>query len=162
MEEETKDWAKNLINKTDTVLDQYESEIGLPSNIVPGSKDEFQTYLVMNITDLEKLDYKECANISYRIIQFSIYIQRCLNREKAKGKILIKKINKIIAPKINQYKGSWDLQRCAAVEDDTAASALNSELSESEARQERMEFVATGFKNLADQLKTIQFSKREQ
>lgn len=150
-----------LLEKSEGMLDKYEFETGLPENIMPGSKEEFQNYLTMDSVVLEKLDYQQCANISYRLIQFSIYIQRCLNREKAKAKVLNKKINSAIAPIINQYKGSWELQRAAAIADNTATVAWSSELGESEARQERLEFVATGFKNLADQMKTIQFSKRE-
>lgn len=117
----------------------------------------------MDISIVEKLDFNTCANISYRLIQFSLYIQRCLNREKAKGKTLIKKINAMIAPGINNYysKGGWDLQRAAAIEDNDATRSLSSAITESEARQERLDFVATGIKNLADQMKTIQFSKRE-
>lgn len=158
---ENKDWATQLVQKSDEILDKFESDTGLPTNILPGSKEEFQSYLSMDTTHLDKLDYKECANISYRLIQFSIYVQRCLNREKAKSKILVKKINTMIASRIDEYRGSWDIQRCAAIADNTAATALSSELTESEARQERLEFVASGFKNLADQMKTIQFSKRD-
>lgn len=117
----------------------------------------------MDVTVLDKLDQATCANISYRLIQYSLYIQRCLNREKAKSKTLLNRINKIIAPLIGNYntRSGWDLQRAAAISDNDAAAKLNSAINESEARQERLEFVATGIKNLADQMKTIQFSKRE-
>lgn len=142
-------------------LDEFELNIGLPENVLPGSREEFRSYLNMDITVLEKLSQQQCANIAYRLVQFSVYIQRCLNREKAKSKTLTKKIDSIIGPKINQYSGPWNLQRASAILDDDAAKALNSEIIESEARQERLEFVASGIKNLADQMKSIQFAKRE-
>jgi hypothetical protein len=159
--ENNKDWAEQLVQKADTALDAYEFDIGLPDNVIPGSKDEFKNYLTMDITALEKMTGTQCANISYRLTQFSLYIQRCLNREKAKAKTLNKKINAIIAPKMKQYSGPWEIQIASAVGDDTAAVALSSELSQSQARQERLEFVSSGIKSLSEQMKTIQFSKRE-
>lgn len=163
MSEENKEWTDNIIDKSDNLLDEFEGTVGVPVNILPGSPDEFKRYLSMDITSLEKLDQKDCANIGYRLIQFSLYIQRSLNREKGKTKILTKKINSIIAPNMSNYnsRSGWDLQRAAAIEDNDAAKSLSSAITESEARQERLEFVATGIKNLADQMNKIQFSKRE-
>jgi len=161
MTENNKDWSTSLIEKSTELLNQFENNIGLPRNIRPGNPEELEKYLSMDANILDKLDMKECANISYRLVQYSLYMQRCLNAEKSTSKMLIKKIDGIIAPVINNYKGAWNMQRAAAIEDNDAAKTLNSALSESEARQERLEFVATGFKNLADHMRNLQFSKKD-
>jgi hypothetical protein len=144
---------------TEIDLDSFEQKIGLPPNTLDNI-DEYKTYLSMNITQLDKLDIRDCANISYRLSQFSLYIQRSLNREKAKCKIIKNKINKIIAPNINQYSGSWDLQRVSAIMDNDVSESLNEEFIESEAKQESLEYISSAIKELANHMKNLQFAKR--
>lgn len=140
------------------VLDEYENKIGLPPNIL-NNHEEYKHYLQMDIRELEKLTPTECAAISYRLNQFAIYIQRNLNKEKAKSRVLNNKLYSIIAPKINQYYGAWDMQKAAAIKDNDAANAINNELIETQQKEDRLEFVATGIKNLADNIKSLQFTK---
>lgn len=143
------------------IVDDFELKIGLQPNILPGDPEEFKKYLVMDVTQIEKLDSKDCANISYRLGQFSLYIQRSLNKEKAISRILTHKINKMISRNINQYSGAWNMQRAAAIADNDAAATLSDQLVESEIKQDSLEYVSSGLKELANQMKNIQFSKRE-
>lgn len=147
-------------NQTMEMINSFESNLGLPENILINNTDEYKKYLSMDISQLEKLDIKDCANISYRLSQFALYIQRALNREKALARTIKNKINKIIAPRINQYSGSWDLQRASAISDNDAAQLLSDELIESESRQDSLEYVSSGIKDLAGHMKNIQFAKR--
>ena len=143
----------------DDNLDLFEDKIGLPKNIL-NNHEQYGLYLDMTIEDLEKLTPTDCANIGYRLAQFALYIQRMVNKEKAKAKMLNHRIISIIAPNIRQYSGSWDIQKAAAIKDNDAANKYQSELIVSEVKLDRLDFVATGIKNLADQMKSLQFSKQ--
>lgn len=149
----------DLKSQTLEMISNFESRLGLPPNILSDT-EEYKTYLSMDISQLEKLDLKDCANISYKLSQFSLYIQRCVNREKALSRTLKNKINNIIAPKITQYSGSWDLQRASAIADNDASQILQEQLIESEAKQDSLEYISNGIKEMASHMKNLQYAKR--
>jgi hypothetical protein len=149
------------LRKTVEDLQAFETRIGLPFNSVD-DHEEFKTYLHMGVNELEKLQYADCANIGYRLVQFSIYIQRCLNLEKSKARMLGHRINKAIAPNIGQYKGSWEMNRYRAIANDDAVSQLQEILIKIEQRIDALEFVSGGIKALSDHIKNVQFTKRKQ
>ena len=77
--------SKEEIAYWDAILDEYEQSIGLPqynNDALPA--DELNTYLTMSRDSIEKLSPKDCAQIAYRLSQFSFHIQRTLNRELAR------------------------------------------------------------------------------
>lgn len=132
----------------------------LPYNQLPGNQEEFKKYLSMDISELEKLDTRDCANITYRLGQFAIYIQRCLNQEKSRSRVINNKIMSIIAPKINQYYGAWDMQKVAAIQDNDVTQKLNEELLECEVKQDDLEYVSKGVTELANYMKNLQYARR--
>lgn len=134
----------------------------LPYNQLPGNQEEFKRYLSMDIAELEKLDTRDCANITYRLGQFAIYVQRCLNQEKSRSRVINNKIMSIIAPKINQYYGAWDMQKVAAIQDNDVAQKLSEELLECEVKQDDLEYVSKGITELANYMKNLQFSKKNE
>lgn len=142
------------------MLDEFESKLGLPLNVIPGTEEELKQYLSMDISTIEKLTYETCAHITYRISQYAIYIQRCLNRQNALEKNLLHKIDNIIAPKISQYGGNWNMQRVSAILDNDAAKELDAQLNLTRQRIENLQFVSNGLKELASNMKNIQFTKR--
>lgn len=131
----------------------------MPANKID-NLDEFKQYFNMGLEYLEKLSFKDCSQIGYRLTQFALYIQRISNKEKATKKMLEYKINTIIAPKSHQYSGNWTLQRANAINDNDAAKLLNRELVVIEQKIERIDGIATSVKNLADQLRNMQFAKK--
>lgn len=143
------------------ILNEFELKIGLSLNIIPGTEEELKKYLTMDISILEKLTYETCANITYRLAQYALYIQRCLNRQNALEKDLIHKIDNIIAPRISQYSGNWTMQRVAAILDNDVSRELDSQLNITRQRIENLQFVANGIKELANNMKNIQFTKKD-
>jgi len=143
------------------ILDDFESKLGLPPNILPGEVDEFRSYLDMNLEIIEKLNYQKCAAISYRLSQFALYIQRCLNKQKAYAKRLNYEIDKIACPIMNQYSGNWTSQKISAIQDNDVTKNYAEKLVNCEERIERLEDISKRITELSHSMKNIQFTKRE-
>ena len=151
-----------VIRKLNEYLDEFETEIGLPPSLVINNKEEFNHYLNMNIMDLEKMDSIGCGNVAYRLTQFSLHIQRILNKENAKKRMLENRINGFICKTVGQFpyiKG--ELARAAAISENDAAKKLDDELLKCDIKIEELTYLSSGIQKLSDQLKNLQFSKRE-
>lgn len=153
--------SKELVAYWDTVLDDYENGIGMPkysNDFMP--EDELQQYLSMNRDVLEKLNPEDCAQISYRLGQFSFHIQRTLNREIARHNWAEETIKEVICMDINNYKGYGYLEKSMqAINDNERAVALNSIKKHAKQRMDRLSFLANNLKNLSDILLSIQRTK---
>ena len=153
--------SKELVAYWDDVLDQYEKSIGVPSytnDAMP--EDELQQYLTMNRDVLEKLNPEDCAQISYRLCQFSFHIQRTLNREIARHNWAEESIKDVICGEINNYKGYGYLEKSIqAINNNERATALNSIKKHAKQRMDRLSFLSNNLKNLSDILLSIQRNK---
>jgi hypothetical protein len=100
--------SKEELQYWDDILDQYEQNLGLPEYAVSFASDEINTYLTMNRDSIEKLSPEDCAQIAYRLAQFSFHLQRSINREIARHNWSEEKIKETISDEINNYKESID------------------------------------------------------
>lgn len=141
-------------------IDDFESRI-IPSNSSPGEIDEYDNYFRMNSTQLEKLNSTQCAVISVRLTQYSLYLQRCYNRYKSLHDFIKKTIKKTIASKVHNYHGRWEFQEQQAINDNEFALRLAKKLDEVEYKMSRLDHVSLGIRNLAEQFKTLQYSKKD-
>lgn len=153
--------AKEDVNYWDSVLDEYESSIGLPSYSADSlSSSELNTYLIMSRDELEKLGPEDCAQISYRLGQFSFHIQRSLNRELARYNWADEMIKEVIADEINNYKGYGYVEKAyQAIKHNEKASSLNNIKKYAKQRSDRLSYLASNLKNLSDILLSIQRNK---
>lgn len=155
--------AKEEMQNWDTILDEYENNIGLPkysntSGSLPES--ELNEYLTMDRTVLEKLSPEDCAQISYRLGQFSFHIQRTCNREVARYNWAEETVKETIADEINNYKGYGYVEKSLqAIKHNDKAQALNNIKKYAKQRSDRLLYIATAIKNLSDILLSIQRNK---
>lgn len=157
----TKNPVGEQVNYWDKVLDEYEASIGLPSyNPQILSEQELSSYLTMNRDELEKLSPEDCAQISYRLAQFSFHIQRTINRENARYNWAEETLKETIADDINNYKGYGYLEKSTqAIKHNDKASALNKIKKYAKQRSDRLTYLATSTKNLSDIILAIQKTK---
>lgn len=153
--------SKDEVKYWDDILDEYEQSIGLPiykNDIF--SEDELNQYLTMNRDSLEKLNPEDCAQISYRLAQFSFHIQRTVNRELARYYWADETIKETIADEINTYKGyGYQEKSGQAIKHNDRAKALNAIKKFAKQRSDRLSYLANGIKNLSDILLSIQRNK---
>lgn len=153
--------SKEELQEWDNILDEYESTIGLPKYLAGTlSETELNQYLTMNRDEIEKLTPEDCAQISYRLGQFSFHIQRTINRELARLNWSEDNIKAVIADEINNYKGYGFVEKSLqAIKHNDRASSLNKIKIFAKQRSDRLSYLANSIKNLSDILLSIQKTK---
>lgn len=150
--------TKEELNDWDNILDEYENTLGLPRyNSAGMSETELSTYLNMSRDHLEKLSPEDCAQISYRLGQFSFHIQRTINREIARYNWADENIKETISDEVNNYKGYGYIEKAyQAIKHNEKAQSLNKIKKYAKQRSDRLSYLANGIKNLSDILLSIQ------
>jgi hypothetical protein len=153
--------TKEELAHWDNILDEYENSISL-SKYLPEAlpSDELNSYLTMNRNDLEKLAPEDCAQIAYRLGQYSFHIQRTLNRELARYNWAEETIKETIADEINNYKGYGYVEKYyQAVRHNDKALSLSNIRKYAKQRSDRLGYLANNIKNLSDIILNIQKTK---
>jgi hypothetical protein len=154
--------TKQQVEDWDKVLDEYESSIGLGkySNVHGFTDDELTHYFSMQRDSIEKLTPEDCAQIAYRLVQYSLFIQRTLNREIARYNWADESIKETIADEINNYKGyGYAEKSLQAIKHNDKASALNKIKKYAKQRIDRLSYIANNIKNLSDIILAVQKTK---
>jgi hypothetical protein len=153
--------SKDELKYWDDILDQYEQSLGLPiykNDLLP--ENELNEYLTMSRDTIEKLGPEDCAQISYRLAQFSFHIQRTINREIARYNWAEETIKETIANEINNYKGYGYIEKSAqAIKHNDKASSINNIKKFAKQRSDRLSYLANCIKNLSDILLSVQRNK---
>jgi hypothetical protein len=150
--------SKEELHYWDSILDEYEKSISLPSYAAASMpEEELNTYLTMSRDQLEKLSPEDCAQISYRLGQFSFHVQRTLNREIARYNWAEETIKETIADEVNSYKGYGYIEKSLqAIKHNDKASGLNSIKKYAKQRIDRLSYIANSVNNLSNILLSIQ------
>lgn len=154
--------AKEDLNYWDTILDEYETGLGLGrySDVHSFTESELSQYLNMNRDAIEKLSPEDCAQISYRLAQYAFFLQRTLNREIARHNWAEENIKETIADEINNYKGYGYMEKSLqAIKHNDKASSLNKIKRYAQQRMDRLSYLAGSIKNMSDILLSIQRTK---
>lgn len=142
---------KDKLNKREEILDKYESNIGLPANVPPGPKEELEEFLSMSRDEVEGMTLEKAYSVSYRLSQFSFYIQRSINREKS---IIIwaeSELSSIVAKELDQYDQymKYDAKVSLICSQNNAALELKRIITYAKQRCLRLESVSDGLKNMS-------------
>lgn len=153
--------SKEEVKYWDDILDEYEKSIGLSIYKNDAlSETELNNYLTMNRDVLEKLNPEDCAQIAYRLGQFSFHIQRTANRETARYNWADEMIKETIADELNNYKGYGYIEKSMqAIKHNDKAQSLNKIKNYAKQRSDRLSYLATSIKNLSDIILSIQKTK---
>lgn len=153
--------SKEEIKHWDDILDEYERSIGIPvykDDSMPS--DELNLYLTMTRDSIEKLTPEDCAQISYRLAQYSFHVQRTVNRELARYNWAEELIKETIADELNNYKGYGYIEKSTqAIKHNNKAQSLNKIRIYAKQRSDRLSYLANGIKNLSDIILSIQKTK---
>lgn len=158
---EEQNTARDKIYKIDNILDEYEKKSGLSPCKPPGNEDELQKYLSMDRAELESIQQEKCAEIAYRLNQFGFYIQRLYNREKTRIIWAQQELTNTIAKSVNDY-GQFtkhDVKVALIIRENTYAANLQKIIVYAEQRAQRLEFLATSIKYLADGMRDIRMAR---
>jgi hypothetical protein len=114
----------------------------------------------MNRDMIEKLTPEDCAQIAYRLGQYSFHLQRTVNRELARYNWAEETIKELISDEINNYKGYGYIEKASqAIKHNDRAQSLNNIKKYAKQRSDRLSYLANGIKNLSDILMSVQRTK---
>ena len=151
------DDVDNQLARIDKLLDEYEKNLGLPDKAK--YEDSANHYFNMTRTQLEALSAEDCAHGCYILSNLALHIQRTLNRETSRCNWISRNIKILIADKVSQYRGSWDQQETQALKDNDVGKKLYQLLTENTVRIDRLNYIATNVRQLAEALSNIQKAK---
>lgn len=153
--------SKEEVQYWDKILDEYEHSLGISqyaSNSMP--ENELNDYITMSRDRIEKLTPEDCAQIAYRLAQFSFHIQRTINREIARFNWADETIKETIADEVNNYKGYGYIEKAGqAIKHNEKASGLNNIKKYAKQRMDRLSYLANNLKNLSDIILSVQKTK---
>lgn len=162
--------AKTNRQKWDTLLDEYEGKIGLPSMTeAAGSVDvkvfqyeeEVHKYLEMSRDQIEALDANQCAGIAYTLEQFALHVQRAQNREIARVNWAKACVKETVANELNDYKGyGLEEKLLQAVKGNDVANTYDKIARYAQQRVDRLQFIAASLKNLSNILLAVMRTKQ--
>ena len=151
--------TKDQVEQWDSVLDEYESGIGLPAykNLNTFSEIELNDYFSMSRDSIEKLTPDDCMQIAMRLSQYALFLQRTLNREIARYNWADETIKEVIADDINNYKGYGYIEKSyQAIKHNDKASSLNKIKKYAKQRMDRLSYLANNIKNISDIIVNVQ------
>lgn len=154
--------TKEQVDEWDKVLDEYENSVGLGkySEIHSFTNEELNEYFTMTRDAIEKLTPEDCGQISMRLSQYALFLQRTINREIARYNWAEESIKETIADEINNYKGYGFVEKSLqAIKHNDKANALNRIKKYAKQRTDRLSYIANNIKNISDILISIQKTK---
>ncbi len=145
------------------ILDGYEESVGLPKRTKFTEDKEIQHYLNMKRNEIEKLSPEDCAQISYRLAQYSFYLQREFNREQARTVWADNELKLIVMPQISQYGQytKFEVAYHSVIKENEAAQNLYKIKTIAIQRVARLTYLASSLKHLSDIMLANQRAKRE-
>ena len=154
--------TKEQVEEWDRILDEYEKSIGLGtySDIHNFTEEELNSYFSMSRDVIEKLTPEDCAQISLRLAQYALFLQRTINREIARHNWAEESIKESIADEINNYKGYGYIEKSLqAIKHNDKAIGLNRIKKYAQQRMDRLSYLANNIKNLSDIILAVQKTK---
>lgn len=142
-------------------LDEYEGRCGLPPVMAPGTDLELNDYLTMDKNALQSLGIAECANIAYRLAQYSFYITRTLNKERSQRIWAEALLREMVAKANDNYSTyiKYELKVALIANENAFAGKLNKIISYSQQRIQRLEDLANSITFLAKVIMDVRRSK---
>ena len=156
---ENQDIARERLAKLDSVLDEYESSLGLPSFTDSFHDDTAKNYLQLTRNQIEKLTPDQCSEAALLLSSLAFHIQRSYNREIARINWADKILKSTIAGKEQSYRGSWDSQFNQAIKEDGYASKISDIKRYAQQRADRLTYLSSSIKGMSDIFLSVQRSK---
>lgn len=153
------DFAKEQLAKIDTVLDEYETSLGLPKFNVDFHDSSAKQYLQLSRDQIEKLTPEQCSEAALLLASLSFHLQRSYNREVARINWADRTLKTCIAGREQSYKGSWESQFNQAVKEDTYTSKISDIKRYAQQRADRTNYLSSSIKNISDIFLNVQRAK---
>jgi len=152
-------FAKEQLDKLDSVLDEYEYSLGLPKFNHEFHDDTAKKYLQLSRDQIEKLTPEQCSEAALLLSSLAFHIQRNYNREIARVNWADRTLKITLAGREQAYKGSWESQFNQAAKEDGYTTKISDIKRYAQQRADRINYLSSSIKNVSDIFINVQKSK---
>tara|TARA_R110000824_G_scaffold282601_13_gene470903 strand:- start:92 stop:580 length:489 start_codon:yes stop_codon:yes gene_type:complete len=156
---ESKNSAKEQLEKLDSVLDEYELSLGIPKFNSDFYDDTAKDYLQLSRHQIETLTPEQCSEAALLLSSLSFHLQRSYNREIARVNWADQVLKSAIAGREQQYRGSWESQFNQAVKEDDYTRKILTIKRYAQQRADRINYLSSSIKNISDIFLSVQRAK---
>lgn len=122
---------------------------------------EARRLLNMTPSLLRKMSAVDCAEAAFCLGQYAHRVQQAINREQGRVTWAAESVKRIIAKKVNNYKGySFEERKLQAVNDDDAARKLEQIRVRAQLRIDRVSYLAARADGMAKTLLSLKNAKQ--
>lgn len=149
--------AEELSNKLDSVLEEYCDSRGIKRIKINNDGDEF---IEMSSQKLRSLTASECATGSYLVSQRAYFVQLEYNKENGRAKWAKSIINKMIADRLQNYKGySYEERSQQAIRDNSFTQKLQNIMIMAQNRADILYSLSERLMSISRALSGLQYTK---
>lgn len=143
---------KSKVNVVENYLEDFNKKNGFVITFC--DQDKACRILSMGFSEIRGLSYEDCIDYSILLANYSLYIQKIINRESSLVYFLEESIKKTISNIINQQKAySYEERYILAVRQDEAAKNFMKEKVHRAMKVSELQFISTRIHNVSELLK---------
>lgn len=141
------------------VLDDYSKGVGLDT--IQYNSD-VEIVLKLNFESLSKMSADELASSAFILDQYALFLQRQINREKAKTNWAKSNLDVVVAENGQNFDKytKYELRIATIIKENDIARNLNQIIVKATTRLDELDFVATRIASMATKLETLHKSKK--
>lgn len=150
------------LENLENLLEQYERVSGLPA-LQLRNETEAQRLLTLSSGELKGMTAADCGEAAYVLEQFSLHIQRLMNREQERLHWAEDLIRYLIGPELRSITAySWEERKLLAIRQNDAAVKAEVLRVNAQARIDRLSFVGSKIERTANTFLALQATRRAQ
>jgi hypothetical protein len=149
------------MNNVELALGEFETKNALPPCAPPGTEEELSDYLQMSKERLKSLDSTDCAEIAFRLAQYSTYVQRLRNIELARYTWAESMLFDIASPHMQSYDKymKHEAKLAMMARESTSVAKIRDILRYTKQRMDRLEDLADRIYNMARVMENLRREK---
>jgi len=144
---------ESKIAKLEETLNEYDKKFALSKIAV---NPEIELILSLTNENIKALPINDCLSYSFLLAQFSLSIQKEVNRQNAKLKWLENELSSIVAKNFNNYGDKYtkfEVKTSLIINDNEYAKAINEYILDSKIKIEELNFISSSANKLSEILK---------
>lgn len=150
--------TEELLAEAQSHLDNFENIHNLATPYLPNNALEA---LELTYDELTKLSADQCAQYSYILEQYSLYLQRIVNKESATLDWLTNQLDKLVCDKLTNYDQytKHDIKIKLIAKENNVVNNLLQQINFTKQKLARLEYIPSAIKSISKALDSIKHSK---
>lgn len=150
--------TEELLAEAHSHLESYEQIHNLNTPYLPNNALEA---LELTYDELTKLNADQCAQYCYVLEQYSLYLQRVVNKESATLEWLTNQLDRLVCDKLTNYDQytKHDIKVKLIAKENDVVNKLLQQINFTKQKLARLEYIPSAIKSISKALDSIKHSK---